>query len=123
IVIEGPGLVKYPGGVLEISQTSNVAAEKGSHLACLDAKEIQFPLLLRKWKTGDYFYPLGMKKKKKIARFLIDQKLSATEKEKVWVIESRNRITWIVNHRIDERFKISGNTREMVRLLVRGSGN
>ena len=119
IIDEKDKTVGFEKGILEIRETGNSQPVTSNNIACVDAKEIKYPLILRKWKQGDYFYPLGMKKKKKLSRFFIDNKLSKSDKEKAWVIESDKRIFWVVGHRIDDRFKITDKTVSVLRLKLK----
>jgi tRNA(Ile)-lysidine synthase len=120
LIEEAVSSLQFAVGSLQIKQTgiANWELPTGKSAASLDAYQIKFPLLLRPWKKGDYFYPLGMKKKKKLSRFFIDRKLSLTEKEKVWVIESDRKIIWVVGMRIDERVKVTDKTENVLELTL-----
>ena len=85
-------------------------------IAALDADKLQFPLLLRKWKAGDYFYPLGMRQRKKLSNFFTDIKLSLLEKESTWLLCSDNDIVWVIGYRIDNRFKLTKNTKRVFKI-------
>jgi tRNA(Ile)-lysidine synthase len=79
----------------------------------IDFDKLSFPITLRPWHHGDWFIPLGMKGKKKISDFLVDQKVPIHLKEQIYVLESNNLIAWVVGYRIDDRFKITANTKKV----------
>ena len=114
LIEEGDKKISFENGKLELDLNSKFDIQNSKFDIQLDASKITFPLLLRKWKQGDYFYPLGMKHKKKLSRFFIDNKLSLTQKENSWVLESNKKIIWVVGMRIDDRFKITANTKEVL---------
>lgn len=97
----------------------NAGFDKSPTTACLDYDKLQFPLTLRKWKIGDKFIPLGMKSFQKLSDFFTNRKFSIVQKEETWILTSGKEIVWIVNYRIDERFKvdITTKTRYIIKLL------
>jgi tRNA(Ile)-lysidine synthase len=80
------------------------------NIACLDFDKLHFPLHIRRWQQGDWFVPLGIKGRKKLSDFFVDQKLSLAEKEKIWLLLSGDEIVWVIGHRIDNRYRITSKT-------------
>ncbi len=97
--------------VYETNRISELPLGKTS-IACLDIDKLKFPLTLRKWEKGDWFMPLGLKGKKKLSDFFINQKFSLADKEKTWLLLSGNDIVWVIGKRIDNRFRITPNTKK-----------
>jgi len=115
-----PGEVKIEEGVSEVvlgSLVLKIGNSAGSDIppdkavAILDKGKLQFPLLWRTWRPGDFFFPLGMDHRKKLSDFLVDNKISLTDKEDVTVLESGGEIVWVVGYRVDNRFKIGEETK------------
>ncbi|MBN1131427.1 MAG: tRNA lysidine(34) synthetase TilS [Bacteroidales bacterium] len=88
------------------------------HTACLDFDKIQFPLTIRHWLHGDYFIPLGMDQLKKVSDFFIDLKIPMPQKKQIWILASGKQIVWIMGLRIDNRFRISADTRQVLKLNI-----
>ena len=94
--------------------------------AYFDADKIEFPLLVRYYKEGDYFYPFGMSKpktpgkagKKKLSKYFKDEKFSLLDKENTAVLFSGEKLIWLINHRIDDRFKVTEKTKSVLKMVM-----
>jgi tRNA(Ile)-lysidine synthase len=82
----------------------------------VDEDKLQFPLEIRKWQEGDWFYPLGMNGKKKLSKFFKDEKFSLLDKSSTWLLCSENQIVWVVEKRQDERFKVTEETTKILKI-------
>ena len=92
--------------------------EVGPKVLYVDKETLKYPLVLRKWQKGDYFYPLGLGGRKKLSKFFKDEKIDILTKEKQWLLCSDNQIVWVVGKRADERFKITANTKNILKIKV-----
>ena len=86
------------------------------NIAFISKDLLKSDLLLRPYKIGDYFCPLGMQGTRKLSDFLKDEKLSTLEKSKVLVLTHQKDIVWVINYRIDDRYKITENTTECLKI-------
>ncbi len=87
-------------------------------IAYLDLSKISFPLTIRRWRQGDKFKPLGMKGYKKLSDFFSNNKFSLIEKQNTWILESAGQIVWVMGHRLDDRFKVTEQTNNIVQIKI-----
>ncbi len=122
-ISELPAEIQAENMMILISKEAKFGIDSFSdnnNLMQVDKEKITLPLTLRPWKQGDYFFPLGMKGKKKISDFYTDEKIDRFHKEKIYLLLSGKDIVCILGHRIDDRFKITSTTKEVltIRLAV-----
>jgi tRNA(Ile)-lysidine synthase len=86
---------------------------------CIDYDKISYPLILRGWNSGDFFYPLGLNHKKKLSDYFTDKKYSLLEKDNALIMESDGQIVCILGDRIDNRFRITGSSRNALIIKTR----
>ena len=108
-------LVKGDFGTLKATEVQELEM-LSKHEIIVDANMLTFPLSIRKWKEGDFFYPLGMKGKKKLSKYFKDEKLSLVNKEQLWLLCNANEIVWIIDYRADDRFKMQPTSKRLLKI-------
>ena len=92
--------------------------ETVSNCIFVDESKIKFPLTIRKWQEGDYFYPLGMNGKKKLSKYFKDEKYSLLDKENQWLLCSEDQIIWVIGKRADNRFINKETTQNNIKIVL-----
>jgi tRNA(Ile)-lysidine synthase len=102
---------------LEAVQDKNSLSLKNNQIL-LDGDTLRFPLVLRKWQKGDFFYPTGMQGKKRISKYFKDQKYTTLAKANQWLLTSNGQVVWVVGQRCDRRFTANEKTTQKLLISV-----
>jgi tRNA(Ile)-lysidine synthase len=99
---------------------SRFSGGKNVNANCIfvDEDKIKFPLTIRKWQEGDYFYPAGMNGKKKLSKYFKDEKYSLLDKENQWLLCSEDQIIWVIGKRADQRFIATERTQQIIKIDI-----
>lgn len=101
---------------LSISKVADILIDSNTAIF-VDADKLAFPLVIRRWKTGDVFMPFGMDgKSKKVSKLFKDEKLSLIEKENTWILCSGEQIVWVIGIRADNRFRTADTTKNILKI-------
>jgi tRNA(Ile)-lysidine synthase len=121
--IETPGQVNIQPNQLEVFYSNyrltvlhTPLIIRGNPMAVsVDAEKLIYPLTLRGWQQGDFFYPLGMQGSKKVSDFFINQKIPVFTKNKIpLLVNGDGDIIWVCGYRLDERYKVNENTKKVI---------
>lgn len=102
---------------LEFRKVVNIF-ETHSNCIFVDENKLKFPLTIRKWREGDYFYPSGMNGKKKLSKYFKDEKYSLLDKENQWLLCSEDQIVWVIGKRADNRFTSKETTQNNIKIVL-----
>lgn len=118
VVIQNPTPESFAKAGISIDMVENAkhfAFENNRNTAYFDMDTLQFPLHIRHWRAGDYFFPFGGKGKKKISDFFSENKLNSLEKQNIKLLCNRDEdIVWIMGFRSDNRYRVTSSTRKIL---------
>lgn len=99
----------------QIVENKDITFENNPQTAYFDLDKIQFPLQIRSWQTGDFFYPVKGKGKKKLSDFFTDLKLNSIQKQDIKLLtNSQDEILWVIGKRSDDRFAVRKSTKKIL---------
>lgn len=116
---EGEVTIKEAGVVIKAAITTETLRDCGKTGIVLDADKVSFPLTVRARRPGDFFYPMGFGRRKKIQDLFVDEKVPRDERDRVPLVTSGNDIIWVAGYRGDERFKVEENTKKFLMLEMK----
>ncbi len=114
-ILENQNEIKLSNGTLILESVKKLG-ETDKSTIYIDKKTLNYPLTVRHWEKGDYFYPLGMQGKKKLSKFFKDEKLSLLDKQNTLLLCSNHQVVWVINHRADNRFKLTKQTQDILKI-------
>ncbi len=126
LIEEGNTVISLPDGLLRMQlidlDLTIMLQNKDPKTAYLDSGMLNYPLLCRRWIKGDYFYPLGLEHRQKLSDYFIDHKVALTTKEISWVLMAGEDIAWVIGQRIDQRYRLTEKTEQVLALEWRPHG-
>lgn len=104
---------------IERKKADGFTVVKSKSVACLDAKTVTFPLVVRPWKSGDRFAPFGMRGTKLVSDYLTDCKLNFFQRRRQLVVEdATGLIVWLVGERTSEKCRVGEKTETVIVLIM-----
>ena len=123
-----PGTYHVNGSRIVVERllwTSDMSLRQPEGTMILDAAKLRFPFVLRKWRSGDWMIPFGMKGKKKISDLFTDLKYSHIQKERAVILvdmmgdfAEQQHVAGVAGVRIDDRYKVTDNTETILRITI-----
>nr|WP_321224428.1 tRNA lysidine(34) synthetase TilS [uncultured Psychroserpens sp.] len=108
---------KTPIGNLLFDEADAILGQS-ANVVFIDQDAMSFPLTLRRWREGDYFYPSGMRGKKKLSKYFKDEKFSIVDKDQTWLLCNGDAIVWVLGKRVDERFVAKKSTTNILKITL-----
>jgi tRNA(Ile)-lysidine synthase len=117
--LEKPIYIDHMNCFLKINKSSRISNSNDDDMIYIDDTQLEYPLILRPWKNGDYFFPKGFNKRKKLSKFFKDEKLSVVEKSKLMLLCSKDKIVWILGIRQDSRFIATSKSKSISKISIK----